>query len=605
MKVQESNKREKISIRKSVWIIARALKLSCQARKKASIIISILGLGMALVPMLISRILKEFTNGVYSVYTGDVDKLRYTLILWGILVILYIAQASYISVANYYNKADSISIHTFLREHIMRCACKVQYKYINNYDDFREKVEAIKARSGELVAQSMQQIIGCIQKFIAFISLLLLLLEVDIWIVLALIVATIPAILLAYYQKDEEYIQHSMQIKDRAFMMHYFNENVQPEPMNEVRFLGLSEYIKKKWKTAGDKFVLEKNAMTKKHVIYNSIADFFRNGVFIVVLIIIWKQIFTNPSVGLGLFLMVMTSASQFQKVATELFVVTAQIIGNIRYMEDFFSLEDLDKEAEKKNLAMIEKPDIVFSNVNFSYPNSTYQVLKDINISIPFGQKVAIVGENGSGKSTFVNLLCGMYDSFSGDICLNGKSIKENVADVREILSVAFQDFGRYEDTIRYNVKVSDLNKNTSDEEIIKLLKEAGAYDVLLKQNKGLDEVLGTFSEKTNNLSGGEWQKIALARAMYRDKAQIAILDEPTAALDPLAESELYRNFANVTSNKTALLISHRLGFSSFIDRILVFHKGSIVEDGTHEELMKKNGYYAEMFKAQAQWYN
>lgn len=587
------------------YLLKRSLKFSYQARNKLSIVISILGFGMALVPMFVSQILRQFTNSVYALYSGQDDNLRKPMVLLGILGCLYIIQTIYTALTNYYSREDTIRIHTFLKEYVMRCACTIQYKYIDGYDGFRERVEAIKTHTGEQVAKSMQQITVCLQKTVTFISLLLLLSSINLGIVLILIIATIPAILLSYFQKDEEYRQNTKRIKDGAFMMHYYNENVQPEPMNEVRFFGLTEYIKGKWRTAGEKFITKKNVITRKYVVYNCIADFLRNGVFIIVLIIVGRDIFNNPSLGLGVFLMVMTCASQFQNVGAELFSTVVQIVGNMRYMEDFFSFEKMDKDMSSNNKGIVSNPNIKFSHVYFSYPNSEHKILKDINIQIPFGQKVAIVGENGSGKSTFVNLLCGMYDSFEGDIYINDLSIKQHISEIRETISVAFQDFGRYEDTIRYNVKVSDMNKKMSDDEIINAIERAGGKTMLLKQEHGLDEVLGTFAEKTKDVSGGEWQKIALARTIYRDKGHILILDEPTAALDPLAEAELYKNFMEVTGDRTTLLISHRLGFSNFIDRILVFHQGKIVEDGTHEELLAKKGYYAKMFEAQAQWYN
>jgi len=137
-----------------------------------------------------------------------------------------------------------------------------------------------------------------------------------------------------------------------------------------------------------------------------------------------------------------------------------------------------------------------------------------------------------------------------------------------------------------------------------MELLRKIKVDDIVNEQKNGLDELVGSFSEKANNLSGGQWQKISIARAAYRSKARIMILDEPTAALDPMAEAQLYRNFASLTEGKTTILISHRLGIASIVDRILVFADGRIVEDGSHKELMRKNGYYARMYNAQAQWY-
>lgn len=137
-----------------------------------------------------------------------------------------------------------------------------------------------------------------------------------------------------------------------------------------------------------------------------------------------------------------------------------------------------------------------------------------------------------------------------------------------------------------------------------MELLRKIKVDDIVNEQKNGLDELVGSFSEKANNLSGGQWQKISIARAAYRNKARIMILDEPTAALDPMAEAQLYRSFASLTEGKTTILISHRLGIASIVDRILVFADGRIVEDGSHKELMRKNGYYARMYNAQAQWY-
>ena len=554
--------------------------------------------------MLISRTLQAFTDAIYCLYTEGETFFQYTLFLFGTLAALYVVQTVYTSLTSYYSRVDSERIRTYLREYIMRYACKVQYKYIDSYDDFKQQVELIKSDTGELVAQSMQQIISALQNIITFVSLLIILMNVNIWIVVVLLIATVPALILTYIQKNDEYKHQGQWKKDRALMIRYYLDAVNLQPMNDVRFMGLLGYIKKKWRATGDRFIESKNAMMRRHAVYNSASDLLRNGVFIIVLIAVTRMIFDDPSLGLGLFLLVITSAQQFQKVATELFAAVAQIVGNIRYVEDFFSLEDLDTDGIDEGAKPIEMPEIVYDNVTFAYPNTEREVLHNISVRIPYGQKVGIVGANGSGKSTFISLLCGIYDTYAGEVRIGGKNIHEDISSARKSLSVVFQDFGKYEDTIRYNIQVSDMGKSASDEELTELTKMTGAYDLVMERKKKFDEILGTFSEDVSNISGGEWQKLALSRALYRDSAGVVVLDEPTAALDPIAEADLYRNFSSLTGDRTTLLISHRLGFTSIVDRILVFREGRIVEDGTHEELLANNSYYAEMYQAQAQWY-
>lgn len=179
-----------------------------------------------------------------------------------------------------------------------------------------------------------------------------------------------------------------------------------------------------------------------------------------------------------------------------------------------------------------------------------------------------------------------------------------QSVGQIRRLSAVVFQDFCHYEGTIRDNIVASDPTREMREDELQQLLEKANVKPFVDKQPAGLEEEIGQFSSTGNNLSGGQWQRLALARALYRSGTQLMILDEPTAALDPLAEAELYNNFADMTVGKTTLLISHRLGITRMVDRILVFHQGCIVEEGTHDALMEKNGYYARMYQAQAKWY-
>jgi ABC-type multidrug transport system fused ATPase/permease subunit len=256
------------------------------------------------------------------------------------------------------------------------------------------------------------------------------------------------------------------------------------------------------------------------------------------------------------------------------------------------------------KDAVPLAAADICFHNVTFTYPGAETPAIRNLNLSIRQGEKVCILGENGSGKTTFVNLLCGLYEPDSGEITVNGDKIASQLANVRSSISVVFQDFGKYETTLRENIVVSDYRRVHDDTVLNELAVSAGTESLIHNKAKGFDEIIGTFSEEGSNLSGGEWQKIAIMRAAYRDNVRIMILDEPTAALDPEAEADLYRNFTRLTGDKTTLLISHRLGIASIVDRILVFDQGEIVEDGSHAALIKHGGRYSQMYKEQIKLY-
>jgi len=374
--------------------------------------------------------------------------------------------------------------------------------------------------------------------------------------------------------------------------------------LQEIHHFGLYDYIKARWRAIADDYIGKQNKILKKHVRFNIAADFLRSGVYIGILMMTVWEIYENPAIGLGVFTLVFALSGQLQSVTGSLLSGSMVLAQGIPYMNEFFCLEELERESGKESNAVTESGDITFKNVNFSYPNTEAEVLKDISVHIKNGEKIAVVGENGSGKSTFISLLCGMFDPAYGDITIGGIDINQNPSAARDAVSVVFQDFAHYEASLRENITVSEKHRNASDEEIMELLKKINVNDVVEEQPNGLDELVGSFSEKANNLSGGQWQKISIARAAYRQNAKIMILDEPTSALDPVAEAQLYRNFASLTGDKTTILISHRLGITAIVDRILVFKDGRIIEDGSHKALITGNGHYAEMYRAQAQWY-
>ena len=243
------------------------------------------------------------------------------------------------------------------------------------------------------------------------------------------------------------------------------------------------------------------------------------------------------------------------------------------------------------------------FRDVSFRYPNTEAYALRHVNLKFKIGEKLAVVGMNGSGKTTFIKLLCRLYDPTEGEILLNGVDIRKyDYREYQSIFSVVFQDFRLFAFPLGQNVAAGENYDRLKAEQC---LREAGFGEQLDKMPRGLDTMLyHDFDKDGVEISGGEAQKIALARALYKD-APFIVLDEPTAALDPVSEYEVYNKFNEISGGKTAIYISHRLASCRYCHQILVFHEGAIIQRGSHEDLLaQSDGKYAELWEAQAQYY-
>ncbi|HIV90683.1 MAG TPA: ABC transporter ATP-binding protein/permease [Candidatus Eisenbergiella stercoravium] len=258
--------------------------------------------------------------------------------------------------------------------------------------------------------------------------------------------------------------------------------------------------------------------------------------------------------------------------------------------------------DAIKEKYTQMFFDSIEFEDVSFSYPNSEKKVLDHISFKMEAGIHYAIVGKNGEGKSTIIKLLSGLYSDYSGKILINGKELQEyGLADLKGIFSIVYQDFGKYAISMRDNLKLADAG--ISEENIRKILQKFDLENAAHKLPDGIDTPLGRIHSSGMDLSGGEWQRLALARA-YANNAPVYLLDEPVAALDPISESRVYQDFQKTSDNKTTILISHRLGSVKLADQILVLNHGKIVESGSHEKLMENHQLYYEMYESQRSWY-
>jgi ATP-binding cassette subfamily B protein len=277
-------------------------------------------------------------------------------------------------------------------------------------------------------------------------------------------------------------------------------------------------------------------------------------------------------------------------------------------FLSNLFEFLDLRPKVvpprHPRPVPKLMKTGIVFDRVSFNYPGGDRKALEDVSLTIRPGEHVALVGENGAGKTTLIKLLCRLYDPAAGAITLDGVDLREyETAALRREISVILQDYARYHMTARENIWFGDITLPHEDRQVTEAARQSGADKVINGLPRGYETILGKWFEKGEELSIGEWQKVALARAFLR-ASQIIVLDEPTSSLDAGAEYEVFQKFRQLAEGRTAILISHRFSTVRMADRIFVLEKGGIVDSGTHDELIGRGGMYARLFKSQAQYY-
>ncbi|MHB9098740.1 MAG: ABC transporter ATP-binding protein [Syntrophales bacterium] len=300
-----------------------------------------------------------------------------------------------------------------------------------------------------------------------------------------------------------------------------------------------------------------------------------------------------------------------FQRVQGSLQGILSSLAGLYEdnlFLSNLYEFLDLKRTVvEPAHASPVPQPmqrGIVLDHVNFQYPGGNRKVLEDISLAIRPGEVVALVGENGSGKTTLIKLLCRLYDPTGGTITIDGVDLRQfETKALRHEIAIIFQDYAHYHLTARENIWFGNTVLPPDHERVIAAARRSGADDVISALPRGYDTILGKRFEDGEELSIGEWQKVALARAFMRD-AQIIVLDEPTSSMDAKAEYEVFQSFRQLVSGRTAILISHRFSTVRMADRIFVLNQGSVIESGSHEELVRVGGTYARLFEMQARHY-
>ncbi|WP_234117504.1 ABC transporter ATP-binding protein [Clostridium hydrogenum] len=476
---------------------------------------------------------------------------------------------------------------------------------LRDFEDSKiyDKLSRAKNQVSYRPYQVFTSILTVISSIVSLISSMIVVLVWKPWIILVLIV--FPLISSMYSLKIgqlEFIIQWKRAAKERqSWYLSYLLTN--DHSFKEIKLYGIGHHILKQYKDINKEFYNQDKYVSKKKTLMLFFSDFMEQlSGDIALLFIIWSAFIGKILIGSTVGLIRAVSLVQTN---VKTFVGTFfDMYENNLFIEQLFEFlnvpsSKIDK-LEDNHISISSIKTIEFKDIYFKYPSRNEYTLKNINLKINAGETIALVGKNGSGKTTLIKLLCGLYEISSGDIFINGISIKKiNSLKLREKIAVVFQDFLRYEMTIRENIGLGNLKLINDDEKLISAAKNAGIYDVINAFPKKLDSQLGMWFKEGTQLSGGQWQEIALARAFIRN-ADLIILDEPSSALDPLAEKKLFNKFHELTNTKIGLFITHRFINTKYATRIVVLDKGEIVEEGNHQELMKKEGHYKSLYDIQ-----
>ena len=498
---------------------------------------------------------------------------------------------------------DLFSNYTSMR--IMRHAATLD---LDQFEDsvFYDKLERARQQTlGRTILLS--QVMSQVQDFISMAFLIAGLLAFNPWLILLLLVAIIPSFLGESYFNSQNYALTRSQTPERRELDYVRYLGASDETAKEVKIFGLADFIINRFKTLSDKFYAANSKLAVRRSAWGTFFSVLGSiGYYAAYGFMIYQTINGKTSVGSLTFLA--GSFRQLSSLMENMLSRFTTVSQGAIYLNDFLEFFEIKpKITVAANPLPFPKPikqGFKFEDVGFQYHNSETWANRHINITLLPGEKLALVGENGAGKTTLVKLLARLYDPTEGRILLDGIDLKEY--DINELwlnLGIIFQDYIRYQMTFSNNIAVGNISEIDNKVLIEKAARESLADALAAKLPGHYDQWLGRRFNEGVELSGGEWQKVALARAYMKD-AQVLILDEPTAALDARAEYEVFQRFAELTKGKSAVLISHRFSTARLADRILVLDQGTVLEVGTHDELLVKNGHYAELFNLQAMGY-
>jgi ATP-binding cassette subfamily B protein len=559
----------------------------------------------SLIPITLLWVGKEIIDEVIlqvDLDTSDLNRLYWLIGIELLLAILSDVFNRLISLTDgllgdLYSNASSIEL--------IQKTAKVELASLED-SEFYDKLERARQQTTSRVSL-MSNVLAQIQDIITIISLVSGLIYFYPILIVLLVISIIPSFINELKYSQSSYSLQKSWTPERRELDYMRMIGASDVTAKEIKLFGLADFISSTFKRISDKYYkANKKLSIKKSLwggVFHILGDLAYYGAYV---FIVLKAVAGLVTIGDLTFLA--GSFSQLRNQLQTVFSRFSNITQSAMYLQDYFEFTDMDfsnDNPEQYREAPSEfNHSIHFDNVSFSYPQSEKMVLSSLTFDLKKGEKLALVGENGAGKTTLIKLLLRLYEPTGGQILMDGVPIREyRKEDYQKMLGAIFQDFVKYYLTAKINIAVGNIDEEHNIDKIKDAAVQSLANDVIESLPLGYDQGLGRRFKKGAELSGGQWQKIALARA-YMSDAPIIILDEPTSALDARAESEVFQRFIGLTKDRTSIIISHRFSTVRMANRILVLENGSILELGTHKELLANPKLYAELFELQAEGY-